>query len=859
VSEPHQWFEHAFEPRYRFVRELGRGGMGIVRLYEDAVLERRVAIKFLPQELATAVACERFLREARTLAKLDHPNVVHVHDAGERDGCLYFVMDFIDAPTLKQRLEGGERLAPSEARSIGIQMLGALARMHAIGILHRDIKPANIFVLEGHAWLSDFGIASQPGQDGDSLTRTGQLLGTREYMAPEQLDGRSVDGRSDLYSLALVLAEALTGRRPTTLDTQVLKRMPRALASVLQRALSVSPADRWARCRRIRDRPGGQRIQSQEGSPTAARVRSADRTGRRCVVTGAAADAAAITVAGRSCRASAGVRRPGLDRLAAHPPRRQHARAVPAPTRGASHRDARMASQAIGHAVAHDVSGGRCGDATGRLSSCIHRDPGPQRPPCRGTLDERRHGRPRPACLWPRRFAGRILASSDLQAFRNIRYRPASVQATRDYFDGEDAFQRSDWSEAERAFERALERDPQFVQAQWSLMIARRFQRKPFGDVQVALVQAMDGLPPFYRGLLQAQLEPDVLERLGQQEALVRASPGSGEARLHYTNELFHRGALVGRPLAATLDTMSRWAGEFRDLHHASTYDLTIWGNIRLGREEEAWRQFHRRAALVPPDDEYGLFHRYALWSRFSPWKAGLMRMTRFLRPTPRTLAELARLHRLGLTMDVPQAQVDIGRLLDRSDAEPWVREAGIIGQALGVTALGRPSEGLGLLDRLAGASDGDEIRLQRLEWPVVLAALGLPVDSELVARARQALGKNSYHAAAAARASFALGLDAFAHGDSAGGHRYIDVLASGTDPVAGRLAILLGARLDAARGAHAVALERSRIVHVLDSASYRAGPFARAATYLARGESQRALGDWVAADREWDGMRTPT
>jgi hypothetical protein len=141
---------------------------------------------------------------------------------------------------------------------------------------------------------------------------------------------------------------------------------------------------------------------------------------------------------------------------------------------------------------------------------------------------------------------------------------------------------------------------------------------------------------------------------------------------------------------------------------------------------------------------------------------------------------------------------------------------------------------------------------LQRLEWPVVLAALGLPIDSGLVARARQALGRNSYHGAPAARASFALGLDAFAHGDSAGGRRYIESLASGTDPVAGRLAILLGARLDAARGAHAVALERSRIVQVLDSASYRAGPFARAATYLARGESRRALGDWRAADREW-------
>jgi tetratricopeptide (TPR) repeat protein len=446
----------------------------------------------------------------------------------------------------------------------------------------------------------------------------------------------------------------------------------------------------------------------------------------------------------------------------------------------------------------------------------------------------------------------RRLAPRDAQEFENIRHRPIDLAATNLYVGGKDAFRRGAWEAADRQFSAALERDPQFVQAAWGLMIARRYQRTPFGEVLVTLLRHADALPPFQRGLLEAMNEPDLHARVRRYTALVQSSRGSGEALLHYTNELFHRGALVGRPLAATLDTMSLLADSVRDLAHASTYDLTIWGNVRLGREAEAWQQFRRRAALVPPDDPYGRFHRYALWARFTPAKAWLMHQLVFRSPSTDMRADLARFHRLSLTLDLPQTQVDVGRVLQHRDAPSAIRRDGTIGEALGLVALGRPRAALARLDSAAQSSATEELALQQLEWPVVLAALGLPIDPSSVARGRHGLAGGTFHGAYLARARFALGLDALARGDSGAAQRLADTLDAANDAVAARLGALLGARLAGLRGAHVEALDRSGPVFLLDSVSYRIGPFARSATYLGRGDWQRALGQWQRADGEW-------
>ena len=857
MSELQARVARAFEPRYQFLRELGRGGMGIVYLFTDTVLERPVAIKILKPEVTTAVTQERFLREARTLARLQHPNVVRIMDTGERDGVPYIIMEFLEGSTLRQRLDAGERLSIAQVRTLGLQLLDALGPAHAAGIVHRDLKPANIFFDGGAARLVDFGIASEPTLEGDSLTRTGQLLGTHDYMSPEQRTGRQVDGRADLYSLALVLFEALTGHLPAPLKPLPWKRVSRPLIVVLQRALAPEPADRWPDASSFRE----------------ALVRSGRLPRRRLVLAFLAVAALALAVwllmgppgpptttvprqddlamlpldDGGNGDLGRNLTRRVVDVLEPFPPLR---------VSPASETEEWLAKRRgiVGTAMPPGVSRYADGTVTLRGDSLLL------------LLTVREQGA-RPveklavsgdtADLW--RLAHdvadslvRRLAPRDAQEFENIRHRPIDLATSNLYFRGKDAFRRGAWEEADRQFSAALARDSQFVQAAWGLMIARRYQRTPFGEVLVTLLRHADALPPFQRRLLEAMNEPDLEERLRRYDTLVQSSHGSGEALLHYTNELFHRGALVGRPLAVTLDTMSLLADSVRDLAHASTYDLTIWGNVRLGREAQAWQQFRRRTALVPRGEPYGRFLRYALWARFSPAKSWLMGQVMFRNPSAGMLADLARFHRLSLTLDLPQTQVEVGRLLQHGDAPPAIRRSGAVGEVLGLVALGRPRAALARLDSTALSSGGGELALQRLEWPVVLAALGLPIDSASVSRARDSLAWRSFRGPHLARARFALGLDALARGDEGAAQQLADSLSVASEPVSQRLGQLLGARLAGLRGAHEEALHRSEPVFRLDSVSYRLGPFARSVTYLGRGDWQRALGRWQRADAEW-------
>ncbi|NIR60768.1 MAG: serine/threonine protein kinase, partial [Gammaproteobacteria bacterium] len=192
----------ALAGQYEVERELAAGGMGSIFLARDPTLERQVAVKILRPELATARAAERFLREARILASLSHPNVVPVHSAGEADGLFYYVMDYVEGETLGARLERGA-LSRDEAAKLGTDLLAALEASHAHGIVHRDVKPANIFLVADRALLGDFGIA-KPLDEPGGLTAAGDLVGTPSYMAPEQLEGE-VTPRTDLYAAGMVL------------------------------------------------------------------------------------------------------------------------------------------------------------------------------------------------------------------------------------------------------------------------------------------------------------------------------------------------------------------------------------------------------------------------------------------------------------------------------------------------------------------------------------------------------------------------------------------------------------------------------------------------------------------------------
>lgn len=206
--------------RYRVVRKIGGGGMADVYLCEDLTLGRRVAIKVLLQRLlADPTFVERFRREAKAAAGLNHANLVSIYDWGEVDGAYYIVMEYVEGETLKEHVRRHGRLSGNDAARIGLQILSALAFAHRRGIVHRDIKPQNVMLdREGNVKIMDFGIA----RAGDSgMTEAGAVLGTAQYLAPEQARGLQVDQRSDLYSVGIVLYEMLTGTVPFKGDTAV--------------------------------------------------------------------------------------------------------------------------------------------------------------------------------------------------------------------------------------------------------------------------------------------------------------------------------------------------------------------------------------------------------------------------------------------------------------------------------------------------------------------------------------------------------------------------------------------------------------------------------------------------------------
>src|SRR3989454_679657 len=204
--------------RYTIERELGRGGMATVYLGQDLKHHRAVAIKVLRPELAAALGPERFVREIEIAAGLTHPHILPLHDSGEADGFLYYVMPYVEGVSLRDRLNREKQLSIDDATQIAREVASALAYAHSHNVVHRDIKPENILLVSGQAVVSDFGIARGiRAAGGEKLTATGVSVGTPIYMSPEQATGRGpVDGRADIYSLGCVLYEMLAGEPPFT-------------------------------------------------------------------------------------------------------------------------------------------------------------------------------------------------------------------------------------------------------------------------------------------------------------------------------------------------------------------------------------------------------------------------------------------------------------------------------------------------------------------------------------------------------------------------------------------------------------------------------------------------------------------
>jgi predicted Ser/Thr protein kinase len=236
---------------YKVLDEIGRGGMGVVYRAEDLRLGRTVALKALP--LAVAMHPElrqRLRREARAAATISHPSVAVVYALEEMDDHLFIASEYVRGETLRSEIARGP-IAPDRARAIAADIAGALAAAHDAGVIHRDLKPENVLIKpDGGVKVVDFGIAQIEGPEATRLTRTGSMLGTPAYMAPEQLLGETVDGRADIYALGIVLSEMITGRHP--LQGRGASRnvhLTGPFATIIGRCLNADPANRYESAR----------------------------------------------------------------------------------------------------------------------------------------------------------------------------------------------------------------------------------------------------------------------------------------------------------------------------------------------------------------------------------------------------------------------------------------------------------------------------------------------------------------------------------------------------------------------------------------------------------------------------------
>ncbi|GBD31868.1 Serine/threonine-protein kinase PknB [bacterium HR33] len=296
--------QSALGGRYRVEAQVGRGGMAYVFLAQDLKHDRRVAVKVLRPELASSVVAERFHREIAIAAQLSHPNILPLHDSGAAGELLYYVMPYVEGESLRDRLRREGQLPLEDAVAILREVADALAYAHSLGVVHRDIKPENILLHEGHAVVTDFGVARAVYAGVPSgITTAGVAVGTPAYMSPEQASGDSrIDARSDVYSLAVVFYEMLAGEPPYSGPTPqailarqlseearsltLLRVVTPALDAAIRKALARSPADRYATT-----------LQFVEAVETALRAAKAPRVPVRALAAGAVVPAVLLAVA----------------------------------------------------------------------------------------------------------------------------------------------------------------------------------------------------------------------------------------------------------------------------------------------------------------------------------------------------------------------------------------------------------------------------------------------------------------------------------------------------------------------------------------------------------------------------------
>lgn len=849
----------ALAPRYAIEAEIGSGGTGSVYRVRDLRLDRTVAVKVLRPELATARSIERFRREQRTLASLNHPNILAIHDAEPEggDGLMYYVMDFAPGETLARELERGP-LPPARLERLVHDLLSALVYAHAGGVVHRDIKPSNIFCLNDRYLLGDFGIAHVLEASGeDRITGDGAQPGTLAYMAPEQLAGTPVGPAADLYAAGLVLYEAATGRHwpmvgdPLRADW---RGVPDWLEPALQRALMLQPEERWpdaaAMLEAARPEP---RSRLRWVVPAALLILLA--AGARAMLAPSPMPAAPVPESDLALVPfqSAGGTGRSLAQFAAaqlewYP--RWSFRPFAEVLAWWDSAGAAADGLALRRVRARLVVGGQVLRGSGRDTVLLWiRDSAG-----RTLATPRIPGDSAHLVDWARAVADTVVrraAPQYLQEFRELSQGGGDdFAAMRALVDGLSAFSADDWSAAESLYTLALERDPDFSRAAWEQQLLAIWRRTEVPPINPELLAR---LPHPYAPLLATMSVPNLKRREAMLAALADSYPANGRARLLLFDEQLHRGPLIGIPLQATLDSMRARAGIDPYLNQVAIYDHLLWGYTHLGDEAAARAMWQRRAALRAAHgtgpDTLGRLYDLARTVRFGGVKATVMRYlaARKYGANPR---ELAPYLRLGGTFDIPAFQRQLALAVVRA-RDPAYHPTAFVAQAMASFALGEPDDGFPALDSAAALFDTDEMRFQQLEWRLLPAALGLPLsDDASVVVADSALRPfMSPGAPLRTRAAWVSGVLAYFRDDTAALHAAQATMIADTAPgPGGELGAILGAL---ALGLHNpdAALAATDTLFMADMHDAGHDPFARSVLHMVRARWQLGLGLRLAAD----------
>jgi serine/threonine protein kinase len=859
----------ALAPDYEVERELARGGMGIVFRAREVTLDRPVAIKIIRPELATARAAERFLREARILASMQHPNVVSVHKAGEADGFFYYVMEYIEGETLEDRLKRGP-LPRDEALKLARDVLDALEAVHGRGVVHRDLKPSNIFLIDDRAVISDFGIAKPSDETIQSATTDGRVVGTVGYMSPEQAYGAAVTPASDLYSAAMVLFEAYTGRSwaPEMQKSRPdWSSVPGAIVPILRRALKFNVSERWpdatslrralwhTRTRKYRRQTlmlalggivaGGaaalflvaRLLQPQEltdvailpfeplpgvDSGMAANLTLLTRYNIESFAT--VADDDAVT----NWWQEHGPFADSLDRGDIRTLRSRYAAYATVATVGS---DLQLAMSVI------DRDGRRRPAVTERLAADI-------------ALDRIGHR------------LGFVIASQ-IDENRASEYsgspalRARSDAALNAFLDGLRTFKRGQFATATDQFTIARQEDPEFELAQWWFANAFRWLRtgELSGiDFQRLLATQEVKLPELERLLMAAQIAPTQAERYERYREAIERYPHNAYAAFLYAEELQARGPYVGVPLEQSTHQLELAAE--KDPTFGPTQFHRILSYVRLGQHDDAVASLQRYREVWGGREEVGdlyqpLLMQFVITERFYPDSVAPLRQ--WVLRDSNLAASFRDFFRLGAMFDLARTQAELGdEFLTSSPASGRDTLAHLHeGRGLGLIGMGQIRAALSQLDSAAALFATPEARAEAAEWRVIGHALGLPgIDAGQLAQGVTELERLVGDSPVGMRAVWALGVHASRLGDTAMTSQRINTLRQPeTDTDARRLANLLQTLDLAARGRYEYAVDASRALLPFDSAGRGGDPFARAVLHMRRAEWYDSLGQHAAAD----------